>query len=242
MRTVLIVSGGGFQGMALIEALRRVPQTRIVIADCYEENLGRYHATRFIRAPLLKDEEAFLLLIEQICQEESVDLVIPATELELDVLSRFCDRLERTGATVMVSDSQVLSIGQDKLLLHDWLVTHGLPALPTAVSPMDLGLPLPIFGKPRAGWGGKGSIALRSASDLEHALKSHAERMVWQPLLEHFSEISVDFSIDARGSISRLAARSRLRTLAGFSLIGQPVSDRGIDSIARRVDLVRALG
>ena len=243
MRTVLVTSGGGFQGMALIEALRQVPQTRIVLADCFDENVGRYHVARFLRAPLLKDEEAFLAFVEATCRQEAVDMVLPATELELDVLARGRDCIERIGAALMVSSPQVLSIGKDKLVLHDWLQSLGLPCLPTAASPTAPGLALPLIGKPRGGWGGRGTVALRSQADLERAVRAHPADMAWQPLLDEFSEVSVDFAINPAGRTSTLGARSRLRTLSGFALIGQPVSDTQLLACAQRVaDALAAAG
>ena len=220
--------------MALIEALRQVPQTRIVLVDCFEESVGRYLATRFLRAPMLKDEEAFLGFIERACKDEAVDMVLPSTELELAVLSRGRARLERTGAVVMVSGEQVLAIGKDKLLLHAWLVGQGLPALPTAALPTAPGLSLPLLGKPRGGWGGRGVVTLRTPADRDRELKVPTDAMAWQPLLEDFTEVSVDFAIDVQGRVSPLSARSRLRTVAGFALIGQPVADLEILGLAQQ--------
>ena len=126
MRTVLVTSGGGFQGMALIEALRQVPQTRIVLADCFEENVGRYYVARFLQAPLLKDEEAFLAFVEATCRQEAVDMVLPATELELDVLARGRDCIERIGAALA---SQAGMIGPlSTIAMSVWILGEAFTA------------------------------------------------------------------------------------------------------------------
>ncbi len=243
MRTVLVVSGGGLQGMALFEALRRIPQTRTVLMDCHEDNIGRYHATRFVLAPLLTDEPAFLDCLLETCRDEGIDFVFPATERELDVLARARSRIESLGARLMVSQPPALAVGMDKLSLHTWLTAHGLPSLPTVTDPVAAGLPLPWLGKPRSGWGGQGTIVARTRDAGVEASRCTDVDRVWQPLIEGFDEYSVDFAIDGEGRISPLAARRRIRTLSGFALVCEPVEDRDIHDLAARVaDALVALG
>ena len=60
LTSILIVSGGGFQGHALIKALRAVPGIRILVADSYSENVSRYFSDGFFLAPLLEHTQLFL--------------------------------------------------------------------------------------------------------------------------------------------------------------------------------------
>jgi HAD superfamily hydrolase (TIGR01549 family) len=243
MRTVLVVSGGGLQGMALIEALRRIPQTRTVLMDCHEDNIGRYHATRFVRAPLLTDEDAFLDCLLGTCRDEGIDFVFPATERELDMLARARSRIESLGARLMVSQPPALEVGMDKLRLHTWLSAHGLPSLRTVIDPVAAGLPLPWLGKPRSGWGGQGAVVARTLDAWVEASRGGVVDRVWQPLIEGFDEYSVDFAIDGEGRVSPLAVRRRIRTLSGFALICEPVEDLDVHALAARVaDALAALG
>lgn len=238
MKTVLVTSGGGLQGMAVIEALRRLPQTRVVLVDCLDENIGRFHVTRFVRVPLLRDEAAFIDSLDQICRDEEVDLIFPATELELEVLDRHRARLQRGGAVVMVSRAEVLAIGKDKMRLHEWSIRSGLPTLPTTLDPCSL--PLPLIGKPRLGWGGRGIVTLESQQQRQRFVDSPDANMAWQPWLEDFTEVSVDFAIAPDGRVSPLSARSRLRTLSGFAFMGQPVDEGPVLDLARRAALALA--
>src|SRR5262249_39085526 len=58
--TVLVVSGGGFQGLSLVKSLRESPRIRIVLVDSYEENVSRYFADAFYRMPEIAQGEAFV--------------------------------------------------------------------------------------------------------------------------------------------------------------------------------------
>ena len=243
MQTVLVVSGGGLQGMALIDALRRVPQTRIILMDCLANNIGRYHVTRFVPAPMLADEDAFMACLLDTCRDEAVQWVFQSTERELSLLARERSRIESVGARLMVSQPAALAVGQDKLGLHTWLCANGLPALQTVTDPVAAGLPLPWLGKPRRGWGGQGVIVVRRPEDGVEAGRRTDVETVWQPWLERFDEYSVDFAIDADGRVSPLAVRRRIRTLSGFAMICEPSADADVYGLAARVaEALVALG
>ena len=67
LRHVLLLSGGGFQGLSLVKALRARGNVRIVIADCYDVNVGRSFCDRYhVVAPLAEEDRLFTAL-EQIC-------------------------------------------------------------------------------------------------------------------------------------------------------------------------------
>ena len=107
--SALIVSGGGFQGLGLIKALRAVTGTRVLVADCHAENVSRYFADAFFLAPLLRDERVFLEFVLNLCERESVNAVFASTDYELELLARHRDAFRALGATVYVSDTPLLA-------------------------------------------------------------------------------------------------------------------------------------
>jgi len=234
MRTALVTCGGGLQGLAVIAALRQVPQLRVIVMDNTEDNLGRYCSERFILAPPISDEPAFLDAVERACREHSVDLVLPSTEYELGTLARNASFIRSTGARLLSSPQAVLAVATDKLELHRWLESNDLPSLPTSCDPRASGLLPPLLGKPRRGWGAKAQRLLLTAQDVEAAATPDPQ-VVWQPRLSGFSEYSVDFAIDEAGRISPLAIRRRSRTLSGFALMGDFVVDVELKSLVTRV-------
>ena len=55
MLTVLVVSGGGFQGLGILSALRAIGGVRAVVADLYPDSPGRYLADAFHAVPPVAD-------------------------------------------------------------------------------------------------------------------------------------------------------------------------------------------
>jgi FMN phosphatase YigB (HAD superfamily) len=232
VRTALVVSGGGLQGLALIKALRVLPDVRILVADCYQENIARYFADACFRAPLLKDEQAFLDFLVDLCRREGVDFVFPATNFELDLLERNRVVFEVHGVTVFVSSRPLLDLAQDKKRFHDWLVGAGLPSLPGFDTPLDPGVTFPLFGKPRRGFGGRGTVTVENRRDYLALAEEFKQGYLWQPLLPEFDEFSVDFSVDVEGAISPLAIRRRIRTLGGFAILCEPSGHAQVSAVA----------
>ena len=233
LSSVLIVSGGGFQGLGLIKALRAVIGTRVLLADCHAENVSRYFADAFFLAPLLKDEQAFLKFILDLCKRENVNAIFASTNYELELLARHRDAFHALDTTVYVSDIPLLELAGDKLLFYRWLLSEGLPSLPCYTAPHNSNTAFPLIGKPRRGSGGRG---MRVFQDIEASLTLSIEEnedLVWQPCLSAFDEYSVDFSVNTAGNISPLAFRRRIRSLGGFAILCEPGAPENVRNVAQ---------
>lgn len=230
--TVLVVSGGGFQGVAMLKALHALGHLRLLLADCHEENLGRYMAHGFFKAPLLGERETFVAFLLELCVQERVEAIFPATSFELELLAQERPRLQQMGIQVWVSELPVLEMARDKAAFYSWARAQGLPVLPTFDTALDPAATYPLLGKPKDGWGGTGFLRMQSR---EQALAQDSARQslhVWQPMLADFEEFSIDFAIDAEGQASTLHARQRLRTAGGFAVLCKPAQPAGVLAVA----------
>jgi FMN phosphatase YigB (HAD superfamily)/carbamoylphosphate synthase large subunit len=232
---VLVVSGGGFQGLSLVKALRAVTGIRILVADCYAENVTRYFADAFFLVPLLKEEQAFLDFVLDLCGRESVTAVFASTEYELELLARHRDAFAAEGATVYVSDISLLELARDKLLFYRWLLSENLPCLPCYAEPHDKNAVFPLIGKPRGGWGGRNLHILADRDAVSTISIDENDKFVWQPCLEEFDEYSVDFSVNVTGEISPLGFRRRIRSMGGFAILCEPGAPKNVREAAQRV-------
>lgn len=233
LRNILVISGGGFQGLGLIKALRAVTGTRILVGDCYAENVARYFSDAFFLLPLLKEEQAFLNFVLDLCERESVNAIFASTDYELELLARHRDTFAAQNVTVYVSNIPLLELANDKLLFYRWLLREGLPCLPCYTTHQDTNAAFPLIGKPRHGWGSRGLHILADRETTSAISIEENEDLVWQPCLKDFDEYSIDFSINVMGNISPLAFRRRIRSLGGFAILCEPYAPENIQSIAR---------
>jgi FMN phosphatase YigB (HAD superfamily)/carbamoylphosphate synthase large subunit len=239
--TVLVVSGGGFQGLGLVQALRESPRVRIVLADCYSENVTRYFADSAHVVPEIARGEEFLSALLEVCSTEAVGLVLPATAYELQTLAAARGRFRDAGVAVAVSDAAFLDLVEDKRRLYPRLAEAGLPVL----APIDARTAEPTFpliAKPAGGWGGRGVAILKTREELgarREILGSH----VLQPYLEGAEELSADFAIDLGGAASAIGLRRRVRTSGGFAVISETAEHaEARAAVSSLVELARGLG
>ncbi len=237
LTTALVVSGGGLQGAAIIKSLRAVGGVRILVADCHEENVGRFEADGYFVAPLLADAPAFAAFLHRVCREELVDHLFPITDLELEVFSREKQALESTGTRVWVCSPAILAVARNKLTLADWLLAKGLPTLPTSATPEGVGWAGPLLGKPLAGYGSKGIVKVASLAEALALPASVREGLAWQAQLTTFDEYSIDLAIAGPGQVSPMYLRRRVRTSGGFAVLCEPSSEPRVTDVAQRTAL-----
>jgi FMN phosphatase YigB (HAD superfamily) len=217
---VLLVSGGGFQGLTLQKLLRESGDVQVVVADVHADNVGRYFADRYHVVPPIAQLRAFGAALSELCRREDIRLVFPCTHHELSALAGMRASLEAQGVASAVSEQDLLAELIDKRRQVRALGEHGLPVLPL----LDVGrsdLTFPILGRPAAGWGSRGMRIMRRAEELAALAPEEREGCVWQPLLEGFDEYSVDFGIDLGATISDYGVRRRVRTSGGYAVINE---------------------
>lgn len=228
---VLVVSGGSFQGLAVLRNLQRAPGVRLIVADCFEENIGREFAHHFWRVPMVVDELEFLKSIDQICRLEQIHVIIPATQIELEALAANRARFEALGAFVAVSQLDMLRLLNDKQRTSDYASRHGFPVVPLLqwdAVPSNL----PVVAKPRFGWGGRELTVIHEPD--QFAAISDPDRYVFQRYLPDPREYSCDFAIGPNFRVSKIHVRRRARTLGGFAVISEFTSDPTLHSLAAR--------
>ena len=232
MRAALIVSGGGFQGLGLWEALQCIPGVRPIIADTYADNVTRYLCADYVQIPPLSERDAFVASLSRLVREYGVQVVFPATARELPLLAQLAPILATSGVRTAVSSPQLIDILLDKCKTTAFLHGLGIPAQ-MSVDPAAHDFSTLLFGKPRHGWGGTGTATARSAEEAIHHEASAGEGgLVWFPLVAGFEEYSADFAILESGDVSPVVLRRRVRTSGGYAVITESVCDSAILALA----------
>ena len=230
---VLVLSGGGFQGLAVVRLLAEADAYRVLVADSHSTGITAPFVDGFLRFPPVADRPAFEAALAAVCRAEAVRLVVPATDHELEALAEVRPGLEASGTSVAVCDPSLLARLRDKQALYAGLAGAGLPVL----APVALGgepPAVPLIGKPRHGWGGRGVLLVRSPSELQALAPRERESRVWQAFLEDAEEISADFALRRDGKVPAVGLRRRVRTSGGFAVISDTVEDGEAEALVVR--------
>jgi len=224
---VLVTCGGGFQGLAVLEGLRRIDGVRAIVADASAENVARHFASAFRLAPPLSDRQAYLTFLEQVLEQDDIHLVIPATDLDLTLLAEVRETWRQRNVLIAVCEAGLLAVLLDKRATYRYCAEAGVPVLPELELDASVPVRAPVIAKPLRGFGGKSQHILQAGqAPAIAAPEATRSTHIWQPYLANATEISVDLAIDTLGRVSPLAARQRIRNFSGFSILGRSAGDR----------------
>ncbi|MDT9198039.1 ATP-grasp domain-containing protein [Limnospira fusiformis KN01] len=200
---ILTESSGSLTSAYFIRAIREAGY-ECVASDVDESSVGRYLADDFIKMPY-KNSNLLWKIIEKNLIKANINVVIPSFDETLVGWSERKEYFSSLGVHVIVSDSNSISICQDKWLTYNFFKDNGIPTARTSLQ-QDFHLI-----KPRQGRGAKGIKITNNLTDMEG--------MISQEFLEG-TEYSVDVFCDTETAPIYIVPRRRIKILDGKSTSG----------------------
>lgn len=193
-RINLLLTGCGCPGtFGTVYALRENEdgrKFRIVGTDCQPDRVGRYIVDQFVRVPKAADPE-YLNFITTVCKVEHIDLILPQTTAEVQVLAGMNKVI---CSPVPMNDKYLLyEVAKDlKVPLPDYRLIGDREELFRSV--FELGYPeKKVVVKPRVGCGGRGVRILQSGLTKEEYLQDKPDAL--RTSMIEFSTIFKDESV-----------------------------------------------
>jgi carbamoyl-phosphate synthase large subunit len=188
----------------------------------------RYPVPRF-------DDPAYVPALQALCERHQVGVVVPLTDLDLEVLARARMAGE---LPALVPDPEIARATFDKYEAHLLLERLGLPSPPT-VLPGEAIASFPVMVKPRQG---SGARSIHRADD--QAAAEFFVRYVEEPtMIQRFMdgpEFSIDTLSDRDGRCLNAIPRTMIESRGGESIKGTVIDDHELVELGVRV--VESLG
>ncbi len=189
---------------------------------------------RRVELPANIDSEDFL---DQLCDflvRESIELVIPTIDPDLERLDRWRASLAERAprARLLLSPSSVIQIARDKRLTRDIFARLGAE-VPKAVDPAAADLCFPLFIKPASGSASVGAVRINNIDELRERLATTVD-----PMLEHLvtgDETTVDVLLDLDGKPMCAVPRRRLQVRGGEVTRGIVERSSELEALAMRL-------
>lgn len=179
----------------------------------------------------------------EVCRRESVDLILPLIDADIEVLLRHRDELAATGARVAVASAAAIALTRDKWRSTEFFRQLGL-ATPASWLPEDIrpdAMPYPLFIKPRSGNGGKDAYRVTDARELAFFLQYVPDPIVQECLSG--PEITTDVVCDLEGAVLGVVSRRRIEVRVGEVAKGVTMCDsRILDACVRIAQALPAVG
>ncbi len=204
--------------------------TRTVVADPSRLAPARHAAHVRASVPLIDDPD-YIPALESLCEQHGVGVVLPLTDLDIEVLAR-----ARADGRLpaLVPSVEVAHATYDKYETHLLLQRLSLPSPPTVLAEDGLdALDYPVMVKPRRGSGARSIHLARDPAQARFFTDYVSEPTMVQRAMGG-PELSIDCLGDLQGRCLNAIPRTMLESRGGESIKGQVVHDEELIELGRR--------
>ena len=236
-------------------------QGKVHVANSDDKTVAFNYADKSVKTPLIYDDEYVPFLLNY-CKENKIDALFSVFDIDLPILAKNKQAFEEIGVKLIVSDSQVVNLCNDKWKTYKFLTENGINTpktyctLESIIDAIEKGeVNFPLMVKPRFGCG---SIAISVAEDLEELKYEYAkirkkinksylkyeagevdcrETVVFQEILQG-QEYGADIINDLSGKTRAINIRKKVAMRSGETDIAQIVNDIKIRSCLEKLSKV----
>lgn len=182
---ILVTAIGTSSSECIISSLRSFCKGKIIGCDIYP---AEWHAISdqydaVLRAPLAKDSINYLDFIIEACKEHSIGIIIPLTDIEVDLFNNYRAYFTAENILVMIGSEEFLSIARNKQKLNDFFLLDPYVNSIKTYTVDELGrAEFPLIAKPKKGRSSEGIYYLNAISDLRIGLAP--EEYIFQEVIE----------------------------------------------------------
>lgn len=235
---------GDTVGQGLVKAARQssIP-CRVIGTDVQDPCVGLEWVDKGFLLPHSSRNEDYLSEIRSICRAQEVQLILPGSEKELELLAREAAAIERdTGAIVVASPVEVLQVAMDKWETCRFLerADLGFPRYaridaPAEVESLVATVGFPLIAKPLRGTGSRDFYQIDSMQKIDFA-RGLGKAMVLQERLEpDDQEYSVEIYTRRDGGAVGVISYRREQLVAGDTYRARVGSNPVVEAEALRV-------
>lgn len=216
---------------------------KVIAVDCSDTAPALYFADKYRLVPRI-DSGRYVDAVIDVCNEESVSLIVPTIDTELLLLAENRERIEKeTNARLLISDLSVIQICRNKLNTQKYMEEHGfkVPHLYTKeeLEKDDIGFPL--FVKPVDGSSSIDTYKVENREQLNAILT-----LVKDPMVQDYmvgEEYTIDVFLDFGSNIITMVPRLRMATRSGEIAKGRIVKDTEIiEDVTRLMKELKPIG
>lgn len=197
-KNILVTGAGALLGQGMLRCLQNFrSEYNIFTADPSPYSTGHWLGDKPFKIPFVTSEN-YLNEIEKILESVNIDAILIGTDVELPLFSDNQKYLEeKYNLKIVVSNSEVIEIANDKFKTAEFLKTNGFhfPDSVMANNPKDVEVfqqrnKFPYFAKPVDGARSMGLVKINNVKELEDVLSNPKNLVIQEYLSDDIGEFT----------------------------------------------------
>lgn len=243
---ILILSSG--RRVALVKGFKNALNKlnikgKVVAADLRTDAPALYFADKSYQIKPIEDK-GYVDDIINICKKESIKMIIPIMEREIEILSQDKEKIEKlTGSKIIVSDKETIDICRNKFKTGEFLQQNGY-CTPKIITDKDLknkNYKFPLFIKPLDGVSSINAFKINNEEELDFFRK-----YIPKPIIQEFidgEEYGIDVLADFEGNPISIVPMKAVTVRAGDYTRGTIIKNRLIiDTTKKLIQDLKIIG
>lgn len=249
MRNILVSGASGVVGYGILRSLKKSgKQLCLIGTSIYGDSVAPCFSDIFELAPPTSDAAYMEWLLTTIATHR-VDMIVPGIEIDMYTWVEHLPELERSGATAVLNNRDLIELCKDKWAFYGYLCAAGLPcAIESSLSKeydeLKSKFGIPFILKPRRGYGAKGIVRVDNVDTFMFHQKDIGKNLMAQPIVgSDDEEFTTSAFCDGRGGMYASMTLRRKLSQAGFTEKGEVVDTAEfVATISDLCNLFRPIG
>lgn len=254
----ILITSAGRRGY-IVEYFKKVVGNsgKVYVGNSSELSPAFAYADEYIVTPLIYSDEYIPFLLD-FCKKHRIRILLSLFDIDLLVLAENKAEFEKIGTKVIVSDSEVVKICNDKWKTYELCKKNNIFTPKSYISLADVREALcnkevqfPLIIKPR--WG-MGSIQIYSAENEDelYVLYKKCKNDLLNTYLKYESQVDLDKSVivqetmngqeygvdiinDLKGNLSNIVIKKKFSLRSGETDCSQVVNNKDIEAVSKKI-------
>ncbi len=248
-KTILVSGASGIVGYGILKSLRAYDsEIRLIGTTIYEDSIASFFCDIFEKAPLTSDKNYISWLVG-IIKEYDIDMIIPGIEADVFAWNDHRELLSHTGACVLLNNSELIELCEDKWLFYQKLASFGSDLaiesrLGGTFKELEKAFGLPFLLKPRRGFASKGIVKIQDNETFTENIPKFGDVLMAQPIIGNIEEeYTVAAFFDNRSNLLAQIGLKRKLSKEGFTEKAQTVElEQATEAIEELAQIFKPIG
>jgi carbamoyl-phosphate synthase large subunit len=237
MKNILVSGASGIIGYGILNSLKNSKEDlRLIGTTIYKDSPAECFCDVFELAKPTNDA-GYIDWLTNIIKKHNIDLIIPGIEADMYKWVSNIDEIEKTGAKIVLNNTDLIGICNDKWVFYEHLKAHNsIYAIDTVLNnnyeEIVTTFGLPFLLKPRCGHGSKGIVRVDSAETFLKHSANIGEQLMVQPIVGNDEEeYTTSAFCDGKGGFYCFMTLRRKLSKDGFTEKAEVVDLDGIEKV-----------